>query len=107
MYGTRASSKIFDSPAITSRRTWGNGVNKSTVEMDTKVNSKSCKDRIIISQTSKWKAIFDVVILFLVGYSCVTSMLYVAFTNPDDPTLKIIDKVVEFMFWLDLLLNFI
>jgi hypothetical protein len=34
-------------------------------------------------------------------------MLYVAFTNPDDPTLKIIDKVVEFMFWLDLFLNFI
>ena len=107
LYGTRASSKIFDSPAITSRRTYGSGVNKTGVEMDTKVPSKSCKDRIIISQTSKWKAIFDVVILILVGYSCVTSMLYVAFKNPDDPTLNAIDGVVEFMFWLDLLLNFI
>ena len=107
MYGTRASSKIFESAAITSRRTWVNGSNKTTVEIDNKAKSASCKDRIIISQTSKWKAIFDVVILILVGYSCVTSMLYVAFDNPKDKTLEVIDFVVEVMFWLDLILNFI
>ena len=34
-------------------------------------------------------------------------MLYVAFTNPNDKTLEVIDFVVEVMFWLDLILNFI
>ena len=37
------------------------------------------KERIIISANSKWKAIFDMFILFLVGYSCITSMYYAAF----------------------------
>lgn len=39
LYGTRASSKIFESAAITSRRTWVNGINKNAVEMDNKVTS--------------------------------------------------------------------
>ena len=40
---------------------------------------KSFKDYIIISADSKWKSFFDIWILFLVGYSCFSSMYYVAF----------------------------
>ena len=41
--------------------------------------TKSFKERIIIPHDSQGKALFEVVILLLVGYSCVTSMLYTAF----------------------------
>jgi hypothetical protein len=37
-------------------------------------------DRIIIGAESRWKSYFDVGILLLVGYSCSTTMFYVAFT---------------------------
>ena len=50
---------------------------------------------------------FDVFILFLVGYSCITSMLWVAFTTTNDKYLDAFDLFVEGMFWLDLVLNFI
>jgi hypothetical protein len=68
-----------------------NGIDKNSENLDNKGSQKQCKDKIIISSTSKWKAIFDVFILLLVGYSCITSMLYVAFTTTDDPYLDIFE----------------
>ena len=53
------------------------------------------------------KAIFDVFVLFLVGYSCVTSMFYAAFTPSNSHFVKIFDYVVEFFFWVDLAMNFL
>jgi len=49
------------------------------------------KERIIISANSKWKAIFDVMILLLVGYSCVMSMFYAAFSTIENPLIMVID----------------
>lgn len=43
---------------------------------------RSLSDKIIIDADSRWKSIFDVSILFLVGYSCFTSLFYVAFGQP-------------------------
>ena len=40
---------------------------------------RSYKDRLIISSENKIKSFFDVWVLLLVGYSCFTSMYYVAF----------------------------
>ena len=40
------------------------------------------KYRIIIKHDAPWKSVFDVVILLLVGYSCITSLFYVAFVSP-------------------------
>jgi len=34
---------------------------------------------IIIKHDATWKSVFDVVILLLVGYSCISSLFYVAF----------------------------
>ena len=39
----------------------------------------SWQDKIIISVDSGWKSYFDVWILLLVGYSCFTTLFYVAF----------------------------
>ena len=80
LYGTRASSKIFESAAFTSRRTWVAGNNKLNIDNESKETEKSCKEYVIIDSDSQWKAIFDIFNLLLVGYSCVTSMFYVAFS---------------------------
>jgi hypothetical protein len=42
----------------------------------------SWQDKIIISTDSAWKSYFDVWILMLVGYSCFTTLFYVAFQQP-------------------------
>ena len=65
------------------------------------------KERIIISSESKYKNIFEVVILLLVGYSCVTSMLYTAFAPPTDQVIIVFDEIIEYLFMLDLAVNFI
>lgn len=110
LYGTRASSKIFESAAITSRRTWVNGVNKISIDEASKETAKTWKEKLIISSDSKIKAIFDVFVLILVGYSCVTSVFYVAFSpaKSDEVSFKsYFDSMVEYFFILDLFLNFI
>lgn len=65
------------------------------------------KERIIIRADASWKSVFDVFILFLVGYSCITSLFYVAFDGPSHILHRAFDWIVEVFFYLDLLLNFI
>jgi hypothetical protein len=78
-------------------------------ELEVSFQSKSFKDRIIISCENPYKAVFDIIILLLVGYSCVTTVYLVSF-NPEihhgDFTYYF-DQIVEYSFILDLLLNFI
>ena len=110
LYGTRASSKIFESAAVTSRRSFNNGSKKIDEGITSKQTARqSWKEKIIIDAEGREKALFDVVILILVGYSCVTTVFHVAF-NPATDTKSFayyFDKVVEYLFILDLLLNFI
>ena len=68
---------------------------------------KTWKERIIIPHDSKWKAIFDVFILLLVGYSCVISVYYIAFAPKKGDNSFNYDQIVEYFFGLDLALNFI
>ena len=72
------------------------------------------KESLIISSGSSGKAIFDVIILFFVGYSCVTSVFNVSFKFTENPDQKSQDEFwyyfeqfTEYLFILDLLLNFI
>ena len=46
-------------------------------------------------------------ILLLVGYSCISSLFYVAFDMPTNPVHVAFDWIVELCFYTDLLLNFI
>lgn len=50
---------------------------------------------------------FDIIVLFLVCYSCITSMYYATFSMIDSKFLIGFDLVVEGFFWLDLFLNFV
>lgn len=44
--------------------------------------------------------------LILVGYSCVTNVYYVAFSQPTSDLSQIVYWVVECFFYLDFILNF-
>lgn len=57
--------------------------------------------------TSTWKSYFDIVILLLVGYSCFSTLLYVAFGQPTEALQMAFDQTVEIMFYLDFVLNFL
>lgn len=108
LYGTRASSKIFESARSNTQVDWLSGDNQNNKQdQESKDQQRSCRERIIIDAENKWKAIFDVFILLLVGYSCVTSMLYAAFTPTDNEIQIVFDLVVEGFFWTDLILNFL
>lgn len=50
---------------------------------------------------------FDVVILVLVGYSCFTTLYYVAFGLPTNWLHVLWDSIVEYMFYTDFLLQFL
>lgn len=63
--------------------------------------------RIIIDMDSSWKSIFDVVILVLVGYSCFTTLYYVAFGVPTNKWHIAWDLLVEYMFYLDFIFSFL
>ena len=67
---------------------------------------KSFREYLIIPADSKWKSFFDIWILFLVGYSCFTSMYYVAFQTPTDLKHIMWDEFVEYNFYADVFLNF-
>ena len=68
---------------------------------------KSCKENMIISLESRWKRFFDIFILILVGYSCFTSVYYVAFSTPTYDYYLLLHYSVETFFYLDLVLNFL
>ena len=41
---------------------------------------QSFKDKIVIGCDNKYKAIFDILVLIFVGYSCITTVYIVAFS---------------------------
>lgn len=62
---------------------------------------------LIISSDNRYKSFFDVWILMLVGYSCFSSMYYVAFSKPNNKFHILFDDIVEVHFWTDLVLSFL
>jgi len=52
--------------------------NRQENELESLTPNK-CKDKIIIAHDNKAKAFFDIFILLIVGYSCVSTMLMIAF----------------------------
>ena len=44
-------------------------------------NVLSWKERIIIAPEAKWKSIFDISILLLVGYSCIINIMFVSYID--------------------------
>jgi len=68
--------------------------------------SKSMIRRLIIPFNSKWKKIFDFILLLCVGYSCFSTVYYAAFGDPTLIGLVIFDYMVELFFVASLILSF-
>ena len=62
---------------------------------------------LIISPEAKWKSIFDIIILFMVGYSCFVNMFAFAYDFQSPDALLVTDEIVENFFRVDFFLNFL
>lgn len=72
-----------------------------------KIDKKmSFRERLIISPDAQWKSIFDIIVLVLVGISCISNMLIFAYPITFSELLKKFLLSMEFIFGLDLVLNF-
>jgi len=78
MYGVHTAQSIIQKK-WTRRKSDG-----GPIAEDTKAQVVSWNKKIIINPDNKIKAIFDIFILFLVGYSCVTTVYKVAFQEQAD-----------------------
>jgi hypothetical protein len=71
-------------------------------------SKKRWYDCIIIREKQKWKAVFDMVINFIVAYNCVMVSLSISFEVESEGIQRSFDQyLVEPMFGLDLIFNFL
>ena len=63
-------------------------------------------DNFIISQNSVWKIVFDNLLLIVIGYTCLTTVLFVSFQLEQNSYLIIFDYGVTIAFALDFVFNF-
>ena len=106
LYGTRASSKIFESASLNSRP-WLSGMDKIHHEEKKTTQEIPLRQKIIIAHDNKFKAVFDAFMMGCVAYSCVTSMNYAAFGQTEKPLWVYLDYIVEVFFYLDIFLHFL
>lgn len=71
------------------------------VENDGLPSDASPLHKLIIHPDSGWKAIFDVWILFLVGYSCISNIYFTAFSVEKTLITTIVFWIVEVFFYFD------
>jgi hypothetical protein len=79
-------------------------------ESQTKRKKMKWKDYLnfelyIIDTNSRWKAIFDTGVLFVVAYSIFTTLLNVAFDPETTPTIDTVDTIVKYIFAADFILS--
>lgn len=61
--------------------------------------------KFIIHPETKWKTIFDIFILVLVMYSCITTILFITFPIERSVIFEAISVFVETFFYFDFILN--
>ena len=64
-------------------------------------------DNFIISENNGWKAGFDNAILIVIGYTCFTTVFFVAFEAQKTKQLQVLDHLVTIFFALDFIFNFV
>jgi hypothetical protein len=62
-------------------------------------------EKFIIPLNSEWKAFFDTSILIVIGYSCSTTVFYVAFDALYSKSAKSRDSIVTIFFAMDFVFN--
>ena len=55
---------------------------------------------------SRWKAVFDVVIGFCVGYSCIVNFFVVSFQPNVSAAMGVVNWIIEVFFIVDMICNF-
>ena len=70
-----------------------------------KEKQKKCYEYFVIGVDSKWKGVFDMLVLLFVGYSTTMSAFFVAFSTPS-LGFQIVDIISEVIFVADLILKF-
>ena len=111
IYGTRASSRILSEKA-SSQDSNKPDAEKAKPKHDHHGHGhnaepeKSLLEKMIIRKESTWKSIFDIFILFCVGYSCITAIYNVAFSPKLNNFFQAANIMIELFFWIDIVLNF-
>eukprot|EP01017_Pseudomicrothorax_dubius_P043558 TRINITY_DN7278_c0_g2_i1.p1 TRINITY_DN7278_c0_g2~~TRINITY_DN7278_c0_g2_i1.p1 ORF type:complete len:606 (-),score=184.94 TRINITY_DN7278_c0_g2_i1:149-1966(-) len=69
--------------------------------------NRSLIQRLIISINNPYKSIFDIMILVLIGYSCITTAYYISFDyDPEAAGHIFFENFVEISFAIDIILRF-
>ena len=63
-------------------------------------------DCLVIRVDNPVKQYFDVIVLLLVGYSCIMTMYAAAFIQPTLKSILVLNWIVEGFFYTDLVLSF-
>lgn len=79
---------------------------ESEQPIDYQIEHTDFLHKLIIHPDSKWKSIFDVFVLLLVAYSCITSLLNATFQIVQSDAMNAIYWVVESFFYLDFIFSF-
>ena len=62
-------------------------------------------DYLIISMSNPYKALFDNIILIVIGYTCLTTVLFISFDSQKSEMVNNIDYAVTACFAIDIILN--
>jgi hypothetical protein len=82
-----------------------NDKQQSVKRKKTKLKDYLKLEMYIIDTNSKWKAIFDTFVLFVVAYSIFTTLLYVSFDPAIPESVQKIDLFVFYVFSTDFVLS--
>ena len=106
MYGRRATLDI--NPNNNQNKTYGKLARRLTKKEEEELMTYekiTWKQRIIIPPEAKWKSIFDIFILLLVGYSCIINIIFVSYVDfPEEGLTLFNNTFVEGLFYIDFIL---
>lgn len=118
LYGRRTSANIiFDTKMIDKEAgNISNDLDLFNTQSDSELNeeqmslisesSYNCFDMMVISHDNPYKSKFDVCLLILVVYSCISALYNSAFLPSRNIYFVVLDWAVEGFFYTDLILSF-
>ena len=68
--------------------------------------TSTCESNFLISEKSKWKGFFDIMMLFVSVYSTFTAAFYACFGDTTKRSYATIGIIVELLFLTDMVLTF-
>lgn len=69
-------------------------------------HKETLNDMMKISTNNQWKPVFDIFVLFAVGYSCIYNFFLACYPVKATPAMESINWTIEGLFYIDFVLNF-